>query len=184
MVEKNLGTVVIAIAALCGTVQAVEKKHGVLVGAVIDVSAATKTVTVKAADGTEHALVFAGHTTVHGAKEVAKGGEDAFKGVEKGSKVVVHYTAEGGKETADEVDKIGDDGLKAVKVSAVHVGHGAKVISVETADGAKETYRLTGRAAEEVGKEVGKGGKEAAKGTAYVTEEAGHKVVHFFEWAI
>jgi hypothetical protein len=43
---------------------------------------------------------------------------------------------------------------------------------------------VTGRAAEEIGKEVAKGGKDAAKGTAYVTEEAGHKVVHFFEWAI
>lgn len=184
MLQTRLGAAVIAIAALCAPLQALEKKHGVLVGAVIDVSAATKTVTVKAADGTEHALVFAGHTTVHGAKDVGKGGQDAFKGLEKGSKVVVHYTAEGGKETADEVDRLGDDGVKAVKVTAVHVGRGAKTVAVKTEDGAEETYRVTGRAAEEIGKEVAKGGKDAAKGTAYVTEEAGHKVVHFFEWAI
>ena len=150
----KLGTAAIAIAALCVPVQALEKKHGVVVGAVIDVSAATKTVTVKAADGTEHALVFAGHTTVHGAKDVGKGGQDAFKG------------------------------LKAVKVTGVHVGRGAKTVAVKTEDGAEETYRVTGRAAEEISKEVAKGGKDAAKGTAYVTEEAGHKVVHFFQWAI
>jgi hypothetical protein len=176
-------TVLIGIVTICFPVSAIERRHGVLVGAVTDVSSATKTVAVKTADGTEHTFVFSEHTTVHGAKEVGRGGEDAFKGVEKGSKVIVHYTAGGGKETADEVDKIGDDGLKAVKVSAVHIGRGAKIVTVKTADGAEETFRVTGRASEEIGKEVGKGTDDAAKGTVYVTDEAGHKVVHFFERA-
>ena len=175
--------VLIGIATVCSSIHAIERKHGVLVGVVTDVGAASKTVAVKTSDGAEHTFVFTEHTTVHGAKDVAKGSEDAFKGLEKGTKVAVHYTAEGGKETAEEVDKIGDDGLKAVKVTAVHVGKGAKFVSVETADGAKETMRLSGRASEEVGKEVAKGGKDAAKGTAYVSEEAGDNVVHFFERA-
>jgi len=57
---------------------------------------------------------------------------------------MAHYTAEGGKETADEVDRIGDDGLRAVKVTATHLDRGAKTVSVKTADGAKETFRVTG----------------------------------------
>jgi hypothetical protein len=179
--KSKLGAAALAIAALCAPIQALEKKHGVLVGVVTDVGHGTKTVAVKTADGTEHTFIFVGRTTVHGA---AIGGEDAFKGLEKGSKVVVHYTAEGGKETADEVDKIGDDGLKAVKVTAVHVGKGGKFVTAETADGAKETFKVTGRASEEIGKGVGKGSEDAAKGTVYVTDEAGHRVVHFFERAI
>jgi hypothetical protein len=97
---------------------------------------------------------------------------------------VVHYTAEGGKETADEVDRIGDDGLRAVKVTAPHLDRGAKTVSVKTADGAKETFPVTGRAAEEIGKGVAKPTEDTAKETVYFTDEAGHKVVHFFERAI
>jgi hypothetical protein len=176
--------VLIGIAALCAPIHAIERRHGVLTGAVIDVAAATKSVVVKTADGTEHAFVFTERTTVHGTKDVARGSADAFRGLEKGSKVIVHYTAEGGKDTADEVDKIGDDGLKAMKVTITHVGRGAKFITVKTADGAEESFRLTGRAAEEMGKGVAEGSEDVAKGTVYVTDEAGHKVVHFFERAI
>jgi hypothetical protein len=176
----KLGAVVIGIATLCAPIHAVERRHGVLVGTIVDVSSAAKTVVVKAADGTEHTLRFAEHTVVHGAKDVARGTVDAFHGMEKGTKVAVHYTAEGAKETADEVDKIGDDGMKAVKVTVTHVDHTAKTVGVTTADGAKETYRTTERAADEIGKDVAKGSEKTAKGTAYVTDEAGHKVVHFF----
>ena len=180
----KLAVVLIGIGTLSYPVRASEYRHGVLVGIVMDVGSTTKTVAVKTADGTEHTFAYAEHTTVHGGKDIATGTDDAFHGLEKGSKVAVHYTAEGGKETADEVDKIGDDGLKAVKVTVTHVDRGGKYITVKTADGAKEGFKLTGRAAEEIGEGVEKGGEKAAKGTAYVTDEAGHKVVHFFERAI
>src|SRR5262249_13161962 len=128
----KLGAVMIGIATLCGPLHAVEQRnHGVLVGTVVDVGSATKTVVVKTADGTEHTLLFAGHTSVHGAKDVARGTDAGFHGLEKGSKVVVHYTAEGGKETADEVDRIGDDSFKAAKVTVTHFDKGAKTVSVK-----------------------------------------------------
>src|SRR5262249_24881553 len=135
----KLLTILIGIATLCGPMPAVERRHSVLTGTVTDVGSAVKTVVVKTADGAEHTFVFAEHTTVHGAKDVGKGSADTFRGLEKGSKVVVHYTAEGGKETADELDKVGDDGLKAVKGTVTHVRRGGKFITVETADGAKES---------------------------------------------
>jgi hypothetical protein len=173
-----------AIAMLCGPVHSMERRHGVLVGTVIDVRSAAKTAVVKTADGTEHTLLFTGHTAVHGSTDVARGTEDAFHGVEKGSKVAVHYTDEGGKETADEVDRIGDDSFKAVKVTAIHLDRGAKTTSVKTADGAVDTFRITGRASEEIGEGVAKGSEDTAKGIIYFTDEGGHKVVHFFERAI
>jgi hypothetical protein len=177
----KLGAVVMGIGMLCESIYAVEQRHGVLVGTVLKVDRGAKTLTVKAADGTEHTLQFAGDTAVHGAKDAARGTDDAFHGLEKGSKVAVHYTESGGKETAEEVDKIGEDGLKGAKVTVTHVDRAAKTVSVETADGTKETYRLTEHAADEVGDEVAKGSEHAARGTVYFSEEAGHKVVHFFE---
>jgi len=115
----------------------VERRHGVLVSTVLDVGSAAKTVVVKTADGTEYTLLFVGHTAVHGSKDVARGTADAFHGLEKGRKVVVHDTAEGGKDTADEVDRIGDDDLRTVK-TATHLDRGAKTVSVKTAG---QTYR-------------------------------------------
>jgi len=52
---------------------------------------------------------------------------------------------------------------------------------VKTADGAEDTYRLTDRAARTVGKDVATGAEKTGKVTVYYTEEAGHKVAHFFK---
>ena len=159
-----------------------ERRHDVLVGTVVDVASATRTIIVKTADGTEHTLLFATHNVVHGFKDVGHGAGDAFHGLEKRSKVAVHYTAYGVKETADEVDRVGDDGLKAAKVTVTHFDRGPKTVSVKTEDGAEETFRVTGPAAEEFGKRQRH--RTTAKGTIYFSNEAGHKVAHFFERAI
>src|ERR1700759_5128828 len=82
-------------------------------GTVKKVDSATKTVVVETKDGTEHTFHYAGDVTVDGAKDTEKGTVDAAHGVTEGSKVAVHYTVDGGEETADEMDKIGEDGVKA-----------------------------------------------------------------------
>jgi hypothetical protein len=64
--------VLIGIATICAPVSAIERRHGVVVGAITDISSATRTVAVKTADGAEHTFVFSEHTTVHGAKEVGQ----------------------------------------------------------------------------------------------------------------
>lgn len=51
-------------------------------------------------------------------------------------------------------------------------------------DGAEETYRLTGNAAMEVGKGAISGVEKSAKVTVCHTEQAGHRVAHFFKRAI
>jgi len=97
--------VVMGIASLSRPMHALEPKHGVLVGTILTIDAGAKTVAVKTADGAEHTLLFVEHTTVHGAKDVVRGAEDALRGLEKRTQVVVHYTAEGAKKTADEWTK-------------------------------------------------------------------------------
>jgi hypothetical protein len=131
---------------------------------------------VKAADGTEQTIHFVGRTVAHGAEATGKGSKDAFLGMKEGDEVLVHYTVKGSVKTADEVDHIGKDGVKASVVTVKSVDRGAKTVAVKTADGADETYHLTGRAA----REMGTGADKTGKATVYYTEEAGKKVAHFF----
>jgi len=65
-------------------------------GRIEKIDRTSKTIVVKAVDGTEHTFRFLGRTAVHGA-EMA--GADAFHGLREGSEVVVHYTVKGSEET-------------------------------------------------------------------------------------
>jgi hypothetical protein len=177
-------SVIAMLLALCGLAFAAEQSHGIVVGAVVKVDDGAKTVAVKAADGTQHTFHFVKKTTVHGAEGTAAGAKDAFHGVKEGTQVAVHYTAKGTEETAGEVDNIGKDGLKATEATVTHIDRGAKTLAVKTAGGAEETYRLTDSAAKDAGKDIAKGTEKSAKVTVYYTEEAGHKVAHFFKSSI
>lgn len=169
---------------LCAfTAYAVEDVASAVEGTVKKVDAAGKTIVVKTADGTEHTFHLVGRTAVHGAEVTAKGTKETFHGLKEGSVVVVHYTAKGTEETAEEIDHVGKGGLKVAQGTVKGIDRGAKTIIVTTADGAEEMFRLTGRAARDVGKGIGEGAEKSAKVTVYYTEEAGHKVAHFFKKA-
>ena len=152
-------------------------------GTVKKVDAATKTIVVKTADGAERTFHFVAKTTVHGAEKTGEAAKDAFHGVKEGSEVAVHYTKKGAEETAEEVDDIGKDGLKATEGTVSKISSGGKTIVVKTADGTEETYHFAGRAATKAGKEIAEGSEKSAKVTVYYTEKAGHKVAHFFKRA-
>jgi hypothetical protein len=160
----------------CGAFAADDVASAVVV-TVKAVDRGAKTAVVKTAEGTEYTIHFVGRTVSHGAEAVAKGSKDAFLSLKEGDEVIVHYTVKGGEKTAEEVDHIGNDGLKASVVAVKSVDHAAKTVTVKTADGAEETYRLTDRA----GRETGKGLETAGKTTIYYTEDAGKKVAHFFK---
>lgn len=151
------------VSAVAGTVKAVDK--------------GAKTVVVKTADGTEHTFKFVGRTMAHGAEATAGGTKDAFLAMKEGDEVVVHYTVKGTVKTAEELDHVGKDGLKVTVVAVKSVDHGAKTVTVKTAEGAEETYHLTGNAV----RETGKGLEKAGKVTIYYTEEGGKKIAHFFK---
>ena len=177
-------SVILALAALCWPALAIEQHHGILVGEVLKLDATANLIVIKAADGTEHTLHFLKRTAVHGSQETAAGAKDVFHGLKEGSQVAVHYTAKGTDETAREVDNIGRDGLKASDVTVIHIDRGAKTMAVRTADGSQETYRLTDSAARDAGKDIDAGAEKSTRVTVYYTDEAGHKVAHFFKRVI
>jgi hypothetical protein len=180
---KHLSTMIL-LAAISWPALAVEQRHGVVVGEILKLDAAAKTVVVKTADGTKHTFRFPERTAVHGGRDAEAGSKDTFRGLKEGSQVAVHYTAKGTEETAEEIDSIGKDGLKAADVTVVHLDRGAKTLAVKTADGTEETFRVTEKAATATGEEIEKGAEKSIKGTVYYTDEAGHKVAHFFKRAI
>jgi hypothetical protein len=154
-------------------------------GTVTKLDSATKTMVVKVKDGSEHSVKFADKTTVHGvkagAKDTAMGAKDTFHGLKEGTEVVAHYTTEGAEKTAVEVDNVGKDGIKSVDGAITHIDRAGKTIAVTTADGTEDTFKLSGRAADDAGKDIAKGSEKATKVTVYYTEEAGKKTAHFFE---
>jgi Cu/Ag efflux protein CusF len=94
--------------AVVGVTQAVAQDvaHDVS-GIVKHIDKGTKTMVVKAADGTEHTVKWTGKTSWEGTKQ-------SGKGIKEGSEVSVKYTEKGGEKTADAVKVAGKDVGKAV----------------------------------------------------------------------
>lgn len=69
-------------------------------GVVKSVDKDSKTMVVKAADGTEHTIKWTDKTAVDGGKDIGKG-------IAEGSKVSVKYTEKGGEKTAVGVKDLG-----------------------------------------------------------------------------
>jgi hypothetical protein len=150
-------------------------------GRVEKIDRTAKTILVKAADGTEHTFHFVGRTAVHGTEMAGIAAKDSFHGLMEGSDVVVHYTAKGSVETAEEVDHMGKDGLKASDGTITAFDRAAKTMTIKTADGTEEAFRLSSHAAQDAGRDTEDATKKSAKVTVYYTEEAGHNVAHFFK---
>lgn len=93
---------------------------------------------------------------------------------------MARYTGKGTEETADDLGKVGKDGLKVTKGTVTKIDKDAKTVIVKSADGTEKTFEYTANAAKDVGKETGKGVEKGAKVTVYYTEEAGKKIAHFF----
>jgi hypothetical protein len=181
--SRRVFTAAVAIISLfgfAGILRAIEKTASVE-GRVTKIDRAAKTVMVKAADGTEHTLYLVGQTVVHGGKQTYKGAEEAARGLQEGSQVVVHYTKLGTDETAVEIDRIGKDGLKTSEGTITKVDRAARTMTIKIADGTEENYRLSEHAIEDAGKDTEDAAKQFAHATVYYSEEAGHKVAHFFK---
>jgi hypothetical protein len=138
---------------------------------------AVNTIVVKTVDGFEHLFHLTERTVVHGGTAA---GDPARRGLEEGSRVVVHYTPDGDYNTADEVDRIGDDGLVAVEGVITKVDRRARTLSIRLTDGSGETLRLTERAAADVGKDLDDNAVGTAKVIVYVSDDAGGRVAHYF----
>ena len=167
----------IMLLVLCSTAFAVTAVEG----KIEKIDHKAKTFAVKTADGAEHTFHLTGRTAIHGTEKAGAATEDAFRGLKEGSEVVVHYSSRGTEETAEEVDHLGQDGLKTAEGTVTQLDRGAKTLAVKTADGSNETFRIANHAAEDGGKDLSEGAEKSAKVTVYYSEEAGHKVAHFFK---
>ena len=150
-------------------------------GTVEKVDKAAKTVLVKTKDGTEHTFHLVDRTVVHGAQATRHGADAAADDLGEGSEVVVHSTKTGTEDTAEEIDHVGKDGLKTSEGAITHFDRGARTMTIKTADGTEQTYRLSQHAAQDAGKDTGDAAKKSAHVTVYYSEEAGRKVAHFFK---
>ena len=97
-----------------------------------------------------------------------------------GSQVAVHYTTQESQETAQEVDRLGNQGLKESQGQLVKVDQTAKTVTIKAQDGTMHVYQMSSNAAQEFGKNVSTTAQKTGKVTVYYSEEAGHKVAHFF----
>jgi hypothetical protein len=108
-------------------------------------------------------------------------GDRALRGLDEGSSVVVHYTQEGDRKTAHEVDRLAGDGLQAIEGVVTNVDRRRKTISVQLVDGSRETLRLTERAASGVGKDIDGAAAGTATVVVYFSDRAGQRVAHYFK---
>ena len=87
-------------------------------GVVKSVDKTSKTMVVKAGDGTEHTIKWTDQTTVKGAKDTGKSVDaastDTYQGLKEGSKVTVKYTEKGGEKTAVAIKDASKTTAKAV----------------------------------------------------------------------
>ena len=137
--------------------------------------AGTHSAIVKTADGVHHLVHLTGRTAVHGTRPA----EDAFRGLEEGSQVVVHYVVNGDTNTAVEIDRVGDGGLNLVEGTVVGIDRVAKKLTIQLADDSSITLRLTDRAAHDVGKDV----MNRTRVVVYYAEDGGTRVAHYFKTA-
>ncbi len=111
------GLFVLALAIVGQSAAAEDVVHAVS-GIVKSVDKTSKTIVVKASDGTEHTIKWTDKTTVKGVdasgKAVAAGSVDTYDGLKEGSKVSVKYTEKGGEKTAVAIKDASKATAKAV----------------------------------------------------------------------
>jgi hypothetical protein len=150
-------------------------------GTIKSLDSTAKTFVLRTADGTEHTFKLGTSAVIHGTEKTAAGTTDAFKGLKNGSEVVVHYSDKGSEKTAEEIDYTGKGGLKTAEGTVTHIDRNGKILTLKTAKGTEETFRISDHAAEDAGKDIDAAGDKSGKVTIYYTEEAGRKIAHFFK---
>lgn len=140
-----------------------------------------KVLVVETDKGLTRTFVYADDLTVHGSRSVSRASSKGWKGIREGSETVVHYSSKAGKDTAHEVDLIGERSLSIAKGTLSHLNRATKALTIKTEGGTEQTFKLTEHAAVDGGRDIAKDSEKSAKITVYYTTETGHKVAHFFD---
>ena len=178
---KKLFSLMAVTALAAVVVLAADDVVSVVHGVITKIDSGSKTMVVKAKDGTESTIHFVDKTAVYGSEKAAEGSKDTFHGLKEGSEVVAHYTVKGTDKTAVEVDNVGKDGMHAVEGTVTKVGEDGKTVTVKAADGTEHTFSVAGHDTKVAAADTGKETEKGTKVTVYYTEKAGKKVAHFFE---
>jgi len=173
--------IIILVCSLSSFVFAAENVVTATHGTITKIDRTAETIAVRTEDGTEHVFYWAKDTTVHGVKSLDLSAKQSWHGLKQGSEVVAHSTKRGTKDTALEVDKVGDNGLKRTEGTIKEIDRRGKTLVVESADGTEHAFQLTNQAATDAGKDVAASAEKGTKIAIYSTEDAGKSVAHFFE---
>lgn len=130
---------------------------------------------VTTVDGAQHVYHFTAGVLVHGSKGA---GPNDLAGLRPGTSVVVHYRINGTEELAEEIDELGDRGVKTEEGIVTKIDRDHREIVLKFADGKTETLRLTDRAASELGDDINANGNTVV--TVYYTDESGYRLAHYF----
>ena len=134
-------------------------------------------VIVTTMDGVEHVYQFTKNLIVHGGK---KPGVDALEDLRDGTMVAIHYTESGPHAAAEEIDLLGDEGLKITEGVVTRIDRRRQEITIEYANGSTETLQMTSRATAESHAGIGEPKGEETRIVVYYADESGRKVAHYF----
>ena len=138
---------------------------------------AANVVVITTMDGMEHVYQFTKDLIVHGGK---KPGVDALEGLRAGTTVVIHHTTAGSQASIEEIDVLGDEGLKSTEGMVTKIDRRNNEITIRYNNGKTETLQMTSRAAAESEAGIDESAEEA-RVVVYYTDEAGRKVAHYFK---
>jgi hypothetical protein len=133
-------------------------------------------VVVTTMDGVEHVYHFTKNLVVHGGKAP---GADALARLDEGTPVVIHPMVNGEVASAEEIDVLGDEGLKITEGRVIHVDRQKKEITIRYGNGKTERLQLTAWAAAETATSVRVADQATTEFVIYYTDEEGHKVAHY-----
>jgi hypothetical protein len=125
-------------------------------------------------DGVEHVYHFTKNLIVHGGKTP---GVDALDELGEGTPIVVHRRVNDEQVSAEEIDLVGEFGLKVTEGRVSHIDRRKKEITIRYANGKTETLQLTTRAAAESKAELDESNGEEL--VIYYADEDGRKVAHY-----
>jgi hypothetical protein len=147
-----------------------------LEGSVDKVYAGAHSALVTAGDGVKHLIHFTDRTVVHGDHDP----HAPLNSLKAGSRVVVHYTMDGTRKAAVEIDRIGAGGLAEAEGVVTRIDRQAQRLSIRLADGTTETLQLSERAARDAGRGLEREADQA-RVVVYYTDDAGNKIAHYFK---
>jgi hypothetical protein len=101
----------------------------------------------------------------------------------EGTTVVVHYSTTGEKASAEEIDVLGDDGLRITEGTVIKIDRRKQEVTIGFANGGTETLQTTSRALAESRGVLDDSGRTSPRIVVYYADEAGRKVVHYFRRA-